>query len=236
MVKGKARFIVLLLLVVGIALIAGSVYLAQQCYAFVHAAQEATGKIVDQRYYRYNGNTRYDTHYPIVQFRLPSGATIKRELTDTSSRTLYATGIDLPVLYLQQPGKPILVRSGAFLDIWQTTLVMAGVGIAFSLPFIFTLVSSMQTSARMARLRDNGQRIVAKISGVVVDNTEMINGRGAYRIESTWTNPLSGADITFRSERIWIDPTPHLQGDIIPVYINPSDPGDYIMDLSFLPK
>ena len=233
---GKGRFTLLLLFVIGLVLLAGSVYSGQQRYALIHAAHEVSGKIVGQRYDNLHVGAKYDRRYPIVQFTLPSGATIKTELTDTSSKTLYVTGSELPVLYLQQPGQPIQVRSGAFLDLWQTTLIMAGVGLAFTLPFVMFLVSSIRVSARTAALQRDGQRINATLSGVVQDNSVMVNGRGAYRIESTWKDTINGLDIKFRSERIWTDPTPHLQGNTVPVYINPNNPGDYIMDLSFLPK
>lgn len=233
---GKGRFILFLLLVVGLALLAGSIYVGHQRYEFVRAAHAVTGQVVDQRYDPLHTGAKRDRHYPIVRFTLPSGAIIRTELTDTSSRTLYVVGRQMPLLYVQMPGRPIKVRSGALLDLWQTPLAMALVGLIFAIPFILFTRSSRGADARRARLRASGQRIEAKLSGVITDDSEQIMGRSAYRIEATWKNPKDGAEVTFRSDRIWTDPTPRLRGGTVTVYINPADPGDYSVDLSFLPK
>ncbi len=233
---GKGRSILILLLAAGLALLAGAFYTGRGCYEFVRTAHAVTGQVVSQRYYDSHVGSDRGRHYPTVRFTLPSGAIVRTELTDTWSKAPYAIGRYMPLLYVQMPGQPIKVRSGDWTDVWQGPLMMGGVGLLFALPFFFSIASSLLASARISRLRRNGHKIEAKLTGVVADNSTQINGRGAYRIEATWKYPLGDTEVAFRSERLWTDPTPNLKGETITVYVNPSDPGDYSVDLSFLPK
>ena len=56
-------------------------------------------------------------------------------------------------------------------------------------------------------------------------------------IKCRWTDNMNNQEYYFVSKDYMIDPVPYLNGRYpIDVFIDPSDPGKYYMDTSFMPK
>jgi hypothetical protein len=60
-----------------------------------------------------------------------------------------------------------------------------------------------------------------------------INDAHPWRVVTEWIDPATGVRRQFRSENLWSDPTPHLVGNPIVVYVDPRNADHYYMDVSF---
>ncbi len=63
-----------------------------------------------------------------------------------------------------------------------------------------------------------------------------MNGQSPFRIVTQWQDPATATIHLFRSDNLWFDPTDHIPGESINVYIRPDNPKRYWVDTSFLPK
>jgi hypothetical protein len=94
----------------------------------------------------------------------------------------------------------------------------------------------------LARLRRNswlqrhGRPVDADIVDIGVDRSLRVNRRSPWRITAQWLDPTGDRIYLFTSDEIWFDPEPFVDGDKIPVLIDPQNPNRYRMDLSFLPE
>ena len=80
-----------------------------------------------------------------------------------------------------------------------------------------------------------GEKVEARVKGVSVNRHVAVNGRNPRRIQAEWQDPRTGGIRLFESRRLWTDPSPRLTGrETVPVWVDPSDSGKYVMDLSFL--
>jgi hypothetical protein len=61
-----------------------------------------------------------------------------------------------------------------------------------------------------------------------------INAQYPYVVQTVGVNPKTGEKMMYRSENLWLNPEPLLQGvKDIDVLIDPENPNIYMMDLSF---
>ncbi len=89
--------------------------------------------------------------------------------------------------------------------------------------------------ARMRHLKQVGVRIKTKFFNVETNFRVRMNYQYPYYVQSVGADPKSGEKLMFRSEDIWFDPTSLIdKGQDIDVIIDPQNPSEYVMDLSFL--
>jgi hypothetical protein len=137
----------------------------------------------------------------------------------------------------------------AFLAVGVIMLIMAifesPVFLFFAIPFTllggFGLYRFYSKEKLKTELPRTGQKIECTkiiveqdsiLSGYVVDTDERLS---PYLIKCYATELSTNIPFVFESELIWFDPKPYLP-DTIPVYVNPRDFTEYVMDISFLPK
>jgi hypothetical protein len=113
--------------------------------------------------------------------------------------------------------------------------VIAG-GLLFLIGFYYFIRFSLSDNLKKKLIR-SGRKIVA--GNVSVDRNEKYNmgENNPWVIRCSWTDSTSNREYTFMSRDYTIDPAPYLSGRSgIDVYTDPSDPGRYYMDTSFMPK
>ena len=84
-------------------------------------------------------------------------------------------------------------------------------------------------------LLQQGTRINTKFQSVSRNTRLKVNGRNPYIITSQWQNPVTNKLHIFESDNIWFDPEEFVNEDVLMVFIDPDDPSQYYMDISFLP-
>lgn len=105
---------------------------------------------------------------------------------------------------------------------------IGGLFVIIGLIFIFTETGR---KALAKRLKQNGTPIEAHIDSV--DTTGIRdNGCPTYVIKCSYNNPYDGITYTFKSEHIGFDPTMHIQGETIRVFVEENNCKKYYVDIS----
>ncbi|TGN38503.1 DUF3592 domain-containing protein [Marinobacter confluentis] len=224
-------FLKLVFSIVGGALLLGAFAAYQSTSGFLVDALEVPGTVTDLVYDRSGDSSAY---YPVVQFEDATGRPIEFRSSSGSNPASYNVGEKVPVLYT--PGEPESARINGFFSLWGLPLIVGILGGAFFLVGVLMILVPLIRRSRGARLRETGQLVVAKIQGVEQNTGLVMNGQSPFRIVTQWQNPATASVHVFRSDNIWFDPTDHIPGESVNVYIHPDNPKRYWVDTSFLPK
>ena len=106
---------------------------------------------------------------------------------------------------------------------------------------MFTSISAVFVVPALLKRRSHawlavyGAHAQARVQQAYPDTSTSVNGTYPWRISAQWRDPKTNQLYVFRSERIWFDPRPYLQGETVDVRINADNPRQYEVDLSFLP-
>jgi hypothetical protein len=233
----------ILLLVIGIAFTAGGIGLVKS--SKVNASwKQVTGKIVGSTTGFSSGNTTNTTYTPIIQYTA-DGQTYR--IKGSSGSSSYPR-IGAPKQIAYDPTNPDDAKEVSGGGTRAIFYLMPVLGIGIIIMAFVTFVRSSKRSHDITDLRTSGQ----KIQGVIVDiqsimgtgtgvgYNNMNNGNDSYKIVVAATGPsgqvqnyvsdsLNGigglAMADFRSNPIPID-----------VYIDPSNPANYYVDVSEVPN
>ncbi|HNL38625.1 MAG TPA: DUF3592 domain-containing protein [Saprospiraceae bacterium] len=85
-------------------------------------------------------------------------------------------------------------------------------------------------------LRTNGTPVQASLIEASRNEGVKLNGVSPFVIRCQWQDPLSKKVFTFESDPVWFDPTDYISGPALTVLIDPRNPKNYFIDLSFLPE
>lgn len=217
--------------IVGGALLLGAFTAYQNTSDFLVDAIEVPGTVTDLVYDRSGDSSVY---YPVVEFRDATGRPFEFRSSSGSNPASYSVGESVPVLYA--PGKPESGRINGLFSLWGLPLIIGILGGAFFLVGVLMILVPLIRRGRGAKLRETGQLVVAKIQGVEQNTGLVMNGQSPFRIVTQWQNPATASVHVFRSDNIWFDPTDHIPGESLNVYIRPDNPGRYWVDTSFLPQ
>lgn len=217
--------------VVGVGMLAGTFFLYRNTTAFLGEAKIATGTVVELRQSR-SGDA--DTYRPVVRFSTQEGEDITFTSSAGSKPPAYSKGEKVEVLY--PPSLPAQARIKGFFSLWGAPAILGGLGsIFFLIGAGFFLVATF--SRRKAEfLKAQGLPIQTSFQSVTLNEALSVNGRHPFRITTQWQNPATGDIHVFQSGNVWFDPTPFIDGGKITVFIERDKPGNYHLDLSFLPK
>ncbi|WP_372927564.1 DUF3592 domain-containing protein [Marinobacter sp.] len=224
-------FLKYLFSVVGGALLVGAFLWYQSTVTFLDEALEAPGVVTDLVYSRSGDSSSY---YPVVQFEDASGQLIEFQSSSGSNPASYSRGEEVSVFYL--PGEPGSARINGFFSLWGGALIMAILGGTFFLVGSLMVIVPLIRKGRGAKLRESGQLVTARIQGVEQNTSLVMNGQSPFRIVTQWQDPATAKLHVFRSDNLWFDPSDHIPGESISVYIRPDNPKRYWVDTSFLPK
>lgn len=224
-------FLKYLFSVVGGALLVGAFLWYQSTLTFLDEALEVPGVVIDLVYSRSGDSSSY---YPVVQFEDVSGQLIEFQSSSGRNPAPYSRGEHVSVFYL--PGEPESARINGFFSLWGGALIMGILGGAFFLVGSLMVIVPLIRKGRGAKLRESGQLVTARIQGVEQNTSLVMNGQSPFRIVTQWQDPATAKLHVFRSDNLWFDPTDHIPGESISVYIRPDNPKRYWVDTSFLPK
>ncbi|MCS2610146.1 DUF3592 domain-containing protein [Halomonas dongshanensis] len=222
-------------LVVGIALLAGSLYFYFQTNAFLESAERTQGTVVRLAESRSEDST---TYRPVISFAAPNGDAIEFISSTGSNPPSYSPGEPVSVLF--DTDNPYSARLESFFSLWGGAFILGGLGAVFTLfgvaAFFIPVLSGGLSKRNKAALKRSGLRLETELQGVERNTGFSVNGRYPFRIVSQWHDTTSGQVYVFYSENIWFDPSAYLEGDSVIVFVEPGNPKRYYVDTEFLPK
>lgn len=167
---------------------------------------------------------------PEVEFRDSNGKQHRFTSDISSSSPGVARGERVDVIY--DPNAPGDAAMDTFMQRYFFPLVFGGLGSLFAILGAGFLWSYWHRRKTIDHLRERGLRIHARFTRSYIDRTTQINGRSPYVVEAQATHPATGKLTSFKSEPIWLELTPILEGKKVPVLIDMNDPEDHYIDLS----
>lgn len=117
----------LIFLLVGAAMVVGSIFAASRTKSFLANAREAPAQVVGVQ--ERLGNNRERSYYPVFRFRTESGATQEVVSPVGSNPPRYQQGDSVVILY--DPARPDSVRIHTFFNVWAMPLILGSVGVLF---------------------------------------------------------------------------------------------------------
>lgn len=230
------RIIKIIFSLVGLAMLAGALYLVNHTRQFVATAQTVEGVVIEILPMRSSsGNTPSNstTYKPLVQYTDLQGQTRTFQPSGSSNPPSHVEGEVVQVLLDPQGQNPKL---DGFLALWGAASIVGGLGAMFTLIGLGIWLVGALTARKGRQLREHGQVIEATIQSVGPNESVSVNGRHPYVLHCQWLNPQTRELHLFQSKSIWFDPSEHLSADKVKVFIDRGDPRRYLVDLSFLPK
>jgi hypothetical protein len=141
-------------------------------------------------------------------------------------------GEQVDVIY--QPWSPDEAVIDGFFDRFFLPLLFIGLGTLFAAIGGGLLFFLFRRRRIVAQLRSTGVPIQAKFVDCYLDRSIKVNGRSPWRVRCQATHPATGNLETFRSDAVWADPTGHVVGRALRVFVDPARPKRHFVDLSFL--
>jgi len=218
---------------IGIILLSVAVWLFTDTSEFIDNASSTTGQVTDLLAHRSDSSSS-PTYAPEVEFSV-DGQIYSFISSSSSNPPAYDLGEQVEVIYdPQSPGSD--ARINGFMSLWMAPLIVGILGLVFASIALVMTVIGIKRQRMQQRLMQQGQPVLASITGVALDNSFSINNENPFVIEAQWQDPETGKTHSFTSDYIWFDPQPYLPGEEVSVLIDPADPEKYYMDLYFLPE
>jgi len=219
-------------LLVGLALLAGTVWWAVSTRSFVARAAVAQGTVVALA--PSSGSKNSTVYHPVVDYVLPGGQMVEIRSSSGSNPPAYSVGEKVEVLYL--PDRPREGRIRGVFSLWGGPLILGGLGLVFSGIGGGMKLAALSKARRVADLRQQGTPVQTAFQAVELNTSLQVNGRHPFQVVTQWLNPATGKLHVFHSDNLWFDPTEFAQERKITVFLDPANPKRYAMDLSFLPE
>jgi len=216
--------------IIGACLLAGAIYLYIDKQAFLEKAETAQGTVIEMIPKRSKDSTTYS---PVVSFTTKSGQQITYTSSTSSNPPSYDVGENVQIFY--DPANPNDAEINGFFSLWLGVIILGFIGIVFFLIGSLGVLFRYLKNKKAQNLRETGKPISAKFTQVQLNTNQTLNGRNPFQILSQWQDPKTDELYVFKSESIWFDPTEFVKTDTVRVFIDPENPKDYVMDISFLP-
>lgn len=151
----------------------------------------------------------------------------------TYSERKYPTGHHFEILYKETD--PSSATLSSFSELWIIPIFsFIMFFIFFSIPMVMTIIPFMR-KRKIAYLKRNGKKLKATIGSIKINPTEWENDNFPFQIHAHYTPKGRKRAKVYKSDNIWFDPTSHIDGDEITVYVDSNNPKNYWVDTSFLP-
>jgi hypothetical protein len=225
-----------IMLIVGVAMLAGAVYLYSNTRSFLAGAVHAQGTVVDLRRTESldSHSNRSVSYYPVVQYAEAGGRKIEFTSDSGSNPPAYSRGDQVEVLY--HPDAPEKARINGFMSLWFGTLIVGGLGVVFTAVGTAMVVVPIRRRRLESFLKSNGVPVEATFESVEQNTSMKVNGQSPWRVLAQWLDPATSQVHVFKSDNLWFDPSAYIKDRKINVFIDRADPKKYYVDLSFLPK
>lgn len=169
----------------------------------------------------------------LIEYDTDWGETRSITTSISSSPSGYEVGEKVAVWY--DPLHPERVQVDG-LERWFLPLLFHGFFLVFGGIGWGGIVSQILKKRRRRWLLVNGITIQAGQVEVGRNHSIKMNGVSPFVVRCQWHDSLSNKVYTFQSDPIWFDPSAYITGPTLPVLIDPRNPKNYFIDLSFLPE
>jgi hypothetical protein len=217
--------------VIGFSMLIGAFIAYKSSSSFVAEAIKVEATVVDLVAYRSSGSTTYK---PLVKFVDQNGRQIELLSSAGSNPPSYSQGQTVEVFY--RPAEPQNAKINSFFDLWGAAFVLGALGGTFFLIGSGMMIAGTLKGRKDEFLKSNGTPIETEFQGVEQNTSVSVNGRYPFRVLTHWLNPSTSELHIFKSNNLWFDPSSYIKSKKITVFIDPSNPKKYLMDLAFLPK
>jgi hypothetical protein len=184
--------------------------------------------------YQRSGSDGGGSYYPVIEFRTVRNEAVVFRGSVGSNPPSFRRGEQVRVLY--DPTTPEIAKIDSFFQLWFLPLVLGVMGLTFGGAGGGYWAWYLAKLRRGSWLQGHGRPVDADIVDIGVDRSLTVNGRSPWRITAQWLDPSGDKLHLFKSDHIWFDPEPFVDGDKIRVLIDPQNPDRYSIDLSFLPE
>lgn len=226
----KAKFVFWLFAFIGMVALAGTAYWVTVELDFVNRAQKSQGTVLELVRHVSSGSKRTVTYAPRVRFVLPDGSVHEFTSEMSSSDPGYTVGQPVKVLY--DPAKPETAEIDSWFVIWFGPGILGFLGAVFFAVGGGSLVWAWRRKKYCAYLMRTGIRITATGGDVERDCSTRVNGQCAWRI--VCEAEYNGERRTFKSDRLWKDPTEYVRDKQVVIALDPANPKKYCVDTSFI--
>ena len=212
----------------GLGLWVGAIGMLVEHELFLHNNVEGVAEVVDLEKNVAGPGSRYpDTVYftPVLRFTTKSGKAVEFDTRWSSNPPEFELGEQVPIAYSAANPEDVRVATRSW-----TSLVM----FCFGSLFLFLGGRGFYVRHRNQQLLREGTPIRTTVFRVTLNPAISVNGVHPWLIVTQWQNPRTRSKRFYQSENLWSDPTPHLSGDPILVYVDPKRPGHYVMDICFI--
>ncbi|HWT09044.1 MAG TPA: DUF3592 domain-containing protein [Roseomonas sp.] len=249
-----ARIIPWIVLLIGVALLAGSGYAVWREIEFRRGAVETDGQVVEMiaRSSRDRDGRTSRSYTPVFVFTLPDGTKRRVEGGVSSNPPCCTVGETVRVRY--RPEAPERAQMTGFMESWFVATLLGGMGLVFTLVGwavrgfgrggAATPGGTIMAGSALAGdgLMAPGAPVAAPahVMTFAVPLVGLRRDHGpagpAWILQARWSDPRSGVQRLFESMPIPFDPVPQMRSmSAVQVSFDPGDPnGPYMMDLSFL--
>jgi hypothetical protein len=227
-----ARWSWRLFMAIGVVILIVGAVMFVRTVRFVAEAEHATGTVVDLSR---RSDSEGTVFYPVVRFVTANAEPIEFVSSSGSSPASESPGDRVEVLY--DPDDPYGAQLSGIFHVWLGPAVLAMVGAGFVASAWYTRRRTRVTSVADAEwLRAHGHHLNGDSPRVVTDSVE-IQGSSPFRLEVDVHDATRDEVRVLISDPIWFDPTPHLENrKTLDVYVDPTRPERYLVDISFLPR
>ncbi len=134
-------------------------------------------------------------------------------------------------------GHPEQAEVKTFLSNWLFSLIFLFFGLTFGSIGFFGVRSVAKKAKAKKELftEQRGKKLSGLSATVTLNRNYSVNNQHPFVIDASWTDPITQVNHTFRSENLWVDPTPQLRNGAVDVYIDEADLKRYYVDVTFLP-
>ncbi len=220
-------------LAVGLAMLAGSIYLYSSQSEFLAIAKSTEGRVIDmsRQVSTDDDGTSY-TYAAVVRFTDDNGTTHEFVNPNSSNPPSYSKGQTVPLLYA--PDNPGNAFIDDFFGRWGVVVILGPMAAIFSLLGGALFFTQIYKARIRDWVRENGTPIIVDFLEVERDRSQAVNGRNPYRIVAQGKNPFNGKLEQFLSDAIWVDPTELMGNRKLRVFIDPNKPSRYSVDIDWL--
>lgn len=173
------------------------------------------------------------TQAPVVRFSLGNGTMHTYTSSMYSNPPAYDIGENVELWY--DPANPDAVSMSG-MDSWFIPVFLGAFFLIFGGVGYGGLLYQYFKKRNIADLQMSGQAIAATFIGINLNTNVRMNGASPYVIQCQWQDSLTNKVHVFTSDDIWFDPTKYIKGETLRVLIEPENPGNYYVDISFLPE
>ena len=214
---------------IGTIFVAIAVMVAFNEASFIGQAKSASADVLAVHYRVGSGRGSYRLD---LRFTTPNGNIQTATVPSATNPPAVKQGDRVEVLF--DPGDPSHVQINSFTQLWTLPLIFGAIGLIFAVIGWAFLVRVFVHWRRARWLRQNGQKVVAKVVRVDRNWGVTVNGHHPWRIVAGWVNPLTGQSVEFVSDDVGTKPAGAIPDHPVVVYVHPIDDRRYAVDLSSL--